>query len=81
MAGETKEGDAIASFQEPGLPSEKWFHNRGYLAGTGSWKKKLPAEARTTEMLLKAEREAVVVGRGSRISLSFPLNRSSISLH
>ena len=57
MAGETKGGDAISSFQEPGMPNEKWFHNRGYLAGIGTWKK-LPAGVGTIEMLPKAERDS-----------------------
>lgn len=62
-AEETKGGDAITRFWELGLPRENWFHNRGYLARTGSWKEKLPPRSRTTkDMLPKAEREVEVGG-------------------
>lgn len=49
--GETEGGDAITRFWDPGLPSENWVHNRGYLARIGSWKEKLPSRSGTTEKM------------------------------
>lgn len=61
-AGETKGGDATTRFRELGLPNESYFHNRGYLARIGSWRKLPSGSGTTEEMLPKAEREVGVGG-------------------